>query len=143
MYCPLASPSKSAWAWPARCPNLWLDLLARVASRSKARTNSSWDRGSQRALRPLDLLPVLPLSTAESGGGWESTCSLESVPMAKAARLTLVDGLVGAVVSVGTGPMVVFGSMKQQDQVAGIEPVPDPSRDGIVYYDSKDHPFAT
>ncbi len=44
----------------------------------------------------------------------------------KAARLTLVDGLAGAVVSVGGRPMAVFGFTVREDRVVGIELVADP-----------------
>ncbi len=45
---------------------------------------------------------------------------------AKAARLTLVDGLAGAVVSVGGRPMAVFGFTLRDGLIAGIELVSDP-----------------
>jgi RNA polymerase sigma factor (sigma-70 family) len=45
---------------------------------------------------------------------------------AKAARLTLVDGLAGAVVSVGGRPMAVFGFTVREGRVAGIELIADP-----------------
>jgi RNA polymerase sigma-70 factor (ECF subfamily) len=45
---------------------------------------------------------------------------------AKAARLTLVDGLAGAVVSVGGRPMAVFGFTVRDGLIAGIELVSDP-----------------
>jgi RNA polymerase sigma factor (sigma-70 family) len=45
---------------------------------------------------------------------------------ARAARLTLVDGLAGAVVSVGGRPMAVFGFTVREDRVVGIEVVADP-----------------
>jgi len=45
---------------------------------------------------------------------------------AKAARLTLVDGLAGAVVSVGGRPMAVFGFTVRDGRVAGIELMADP-----------------
>ena len=45
---------------------------------------------------------------------------------AKAARLTLVDGLAGAVVSVGGRPMAVFGFTVRDGRVAGIELLADP-----------------
>ena len=45
---------------------------------------------------------------------------------AKAARLTLVDGLAGAVVSVGGRPMAVFGFTVRDGRVAGIEVLADP-----------------
>ena len=45
---------------------------------------------------------------------------------AKAARLTLVDGLAGAVVSVGGRPMAVFGFTLRDGRIAGIELVSDP-----------------
>ncbi len=44
---------------------------------------------------------------------------------AKAARLTLVDGLAGAVVSVGGRPMAVFGFTVRDGRVAGIELLAD------------------
>jgi len=40
---------------------------------------------------------------------------------ARAARLTLVDGLAGAAVSVGGRPMVVFGFTVRNGRVIGIE----------------------
>jgi ketosteroid isomerase-like protein len=45
---------------------------------------------------------------------------------AQAARLTLVDGLAGAVWSVGGQPRVVFGFTVRDGRVAGIELVADP-----------------
>ncbi len=45
---------------------------------------------------------------------------------AKAARLTLVDGLAGAVVSVGGRPMAVFGFTVRAGRIAGIELLADP-----------------
>jgi RNA polymerase sigma factor (sigma-70 family) len=45
---------------------------------------------------------------------------------ARAARLTLVDGLAGAVVSVGGRPMAVFGFTVREDRVVRIEVVADP-----------------
>ena len=45
---------------------------------------------------------------------------------AKAARLTLVDGLAGAVVSVGGRPIAVFGFTVRDGLIAGIELVSDP-----------------
>ena len=45
---------------------------------------------------------------------------------AKAARLTLVDGLAGAVVSVGGRPMAAFGFTLRDGRIAGIELVSDP-----------------
>ena len=45
---------------------------------------------------------------------------------AKAARLMLVDGLAGAVVSVGGRPMAVFGFTMRDGRIAGIELVSDP-----------------
>lgn len=45
---------------------------------------------------------------------------------AKAARLTLVDGLAGAVVSVGGRPMAVFGFTMRNGRIVGIELVSDP-----------------
>jgi RNA polymerase sigma-70 factor, ECF subfamily len=45
---------------------------------------------------------------------------------AKAARLMLVDGLAGAVVSVGGRPMAVFGFMVRDGRIAGIELIADP-----------------
>lgn len=46
---------------------------------------------------------------------------------AKAARLTLIDGLAGAVVSVGGRPMVVFGFVVRDGRVAAIELTADPA----------------
>ena len=40
---------------------------------------------------------------------------------AKAARLTLVDGLAGAVVSVGGPPMAAFGFTLRDGRIAGID----------------------
>jgi RNA polymerase sigma-70 factor (ECF subfamily) len=45
---------------------------------------------------------------------------------AKAARLALVDGLAGAVVSVGGRPMAVFGFTVRAGRIAGIEVLTDP-----------------
>ncbi len=45
---------------------------------------------------------------------------------AKAARLMLVDGLAGAVVSVGGRPMAVFGFTVRDGRIAGIELIADP-----------------
>jgi len=45
---------------------------------------------------------------------------------AKAARLALVDGLAGAVVSVGARPMAVFGFTVRGGRVAGVEVLSDP-----------------
>ena len=45
---------------------------------------------------------------------------------AKAARLSLVDGLAGAVVSVGGRPMAVFGFIVCDGRVAAIEVISDP-----------------
>ena len=45
---------------------------------------------------------------------------------AKAARLVLVDGLAGAVVSVGGRPMAVFGFTLREGRIAAIELVSDP-----------------
>jgi RNA polymerase sigma factor (sigma-70 family) len=45
---------------------------------------------------------------------------------AKAARLTLVDGLAGAVVSVGGRPMAVFTFTLRNERIAGIELLADP-----------------
>ena len=45
---------------------------------------------------------------------------------AKAARLSLVDGLAGAVVSVGGRPMAVFGFTVRDGRIAGIEVIADP-----------------
>jgi RNA polymerase sigma-70 factor (ECF subfamily) len=45
---------------------------------------------------------------------------------AKAARLMLVDGLAGAVVSVGGRPMAVFGFTVHDGRIAGIELIADP-----------------
>ncbi|MGH9028359.1 MAG: sigma factor-like helix-turn-helix DNA-binding protein, partial [Acidimicrobiales bacterium] len=45
---------------------------------------------------------------------------------ARAARLSLVDGLAGAVVSVGGRPMAVFGFTVRDGRIAGIELVADP-----------------
>ena len=45
---------------------------------------------------------------------------------ARAARLTLVDGLAGAVVSIGGRPMAVFGFAVRGRRVVGIEVVADP-----------------
>jgi RNA polymerase sigma-70 factor (ECF subfamily) len=45
---------------------------------------------------------------------------------AKAARLILVDGLAGAVVSVGGRPMAVFGFTLREGRIAGIELLADP-----------------
>ena len=45
---------------------------------------------------------------------------------AKAARLALLDGLAGAVVSVGGRPMAVFGFTVRDGRVAGIEVLADP-----------------
>jgi RNA polymerase sigma-70 factor, ECF subfamily len=45
---------------------------------------------------------------------------------AKVARLSLVDGLAGAVVSVGGRPMAVFGFTVRDGRVAGIELLADP-----------------
>ncbi|MGO9558141.1 MAG: sigma-70 family RNA polymerase sigma factor [Acidimicrobiales bacterium] len=45
---------------------------------------------------------------------------------ARAARLTLVDGVAGAVVSVGGRPMVVFGFTVRGGRVVGIELLADP-----------------
>ncbi len=51
---------------------------------------------------------------------------------AKAARLTLVDGLAGAVVSVGGRPMVVFDFTVRGGRIVGIELVADPETLAIV-----------
>ena len=45
---------------------------------------------------------------------------------AKAAKLALVDGLAGAVVSVGGRPMAVFGFTVRDGRIAGIELLADP-----------------
>lgn len=45
---------------------------------------------------------------------------------AKAARLSLVDGLAGAVVSVGRRPMAVFGFTVRDGRIVGIELLADP-----------------
>jgi hypothetical protein len=45
---------------------------------------------------------------------------------AKAARLTLVDGLAGAVVSVGVRPIAVFSFTMRERRIAGIELISDP-----------------
>ena len=45
---------------------------------------------------------------------------------AQAARLTLVDGLAGAVWSVGGRPLVVFGFTVRGGRVVGIELLADP-----------------
>lgn len=45
---------------------------------------------------------------------------------AKAARLALVDGLAGAVVSVGGRPMAVFGFTVRDGRIVGIELLADP-----------------
>jgi RNA polymerase sigma factor (sigma-70 family) len=45
---------------------------------------------------------------------------------ARAARLTLVDGLAGAVVSIGGRPMAVFGFTVRGRRVVGIEVLADP-----------------
>ena len=45
---------------------------------------------------------------------------------ARAARLTLVDGLAGAAVSVGGQPMAVFGFTVRNGRVVGIELISDP-----------------
>ncbi len=47
--------------------------------------------------------------------------------VAKAARSTLVDGLAGAVVSVGGRPMAVFGFVVRDGRVAAIELTADPA----------------
>ncbi len=44
----------------------------------------------------------------------------------KAARLMLIDGLAGAVVSVGGRPMAVFGFTLRDGRIAGIELIADP-----------------
>jgi RNA polymerase sigma-70 factor (ECF subfamily) len=51
---------------------------------------------------------------------------------AKAARLVLVDGLAGAVVSVGGRPMVVFGFTVRGGRVVGIELLADPETLAIL-----------
>jgi RNA polymerase sigma-70 factor (ECF subfamily) len=45
---------------------------------------------------------------------------------ARAARLALVDGLAGAVVSIGGRPMAVFGFRVRDGRVVGIEVLADP-----------------
>jgi RNA polymerase sigma-70 factor (ECF subfamily) len=52
---------------------------------------------------------------------------------AKAARLTLVDGLPGAVVSVGGRPMVVFDFTVRRGQVVGIDLLADPEILGVLH----------
>lgn len=51
---------------------------------------------------------------------------------ARAARLALVDGLAGAVVSVGGRPMVVFGFVVRDGRVAAIELTADPATLAVV-----------
>jgi len=51
---------------------------------------------------------------------------------AKAARLALVDGLAGAVVSVGGRPMAVFSFTVRDGRVAGIELIADPETLALV-----------
>jgi RNA polymerase sigma factor (sigma-70 family) len=51
---------------------------------------------------------------------------------AKAARLTLVDGLAGAVVSVGARPMAVFDFIVRRGRVVGIEVLADPETLGVL-----------
>jgi len=45
---------------------------------------------------------------------------------AKAARLALVDGLAGAVVSVGGRPMAVFSFTVRDNRIVGIDLLADP-----------------
>ena len=52
---------------------------------------------------------------------------------ARAARLTLVDGLPGAVVSVGGQPMAVFGFAVGDGRVVGIELVADPETLAVLH----------
>jgi len=52
---------------------------------------------------------------------------------AKAARLTLVDGLAGAVVSVGGRPMAVFDFTVRRSRVVGIELLADPETLGVLH----------
>jgi RNA polymerase sigma-70 factor (ECF subfamily) len=51
---------------------------------------------------------------------------------AEAARLTLVDGLAGAVWSVGGRPRVVFGFVVRGGRVVGIEMLGDPETVGAL-----------
>lgn len=51
---------------------------------------------------------------------------------AKAARLALVDGLAGAVVSVGGRPMAVFDFTVRRGRVVGIELLADPETLGVL-----------
>jgi RNA polymerase sigma factor (sigma-70 family) len=51
---------------------------------------------------------------------------------AKAARLTSVDGLAGAVVAVGGRPMAVFGFTVRDGRIAGIELLADPETLGVL-----------
>ena len=51
---------------------------------------------------------------------------------AKAARLALVDGLPGAVVSVGGRPMAVFDFTVRRGRVVGIELLADPETLGAL-----------
>ena len=52
---------------------------------------------------------------------------------ARAARLTLVDGLAGAVVSVGGRPAVVFDFTVRRGRVVGIELLADPEILGVLH----------
>jgi RNA polymerase sigma factor (sigma-70 family) len=51
---------------------------------------------------------------------------------AKAARLSLVDGLAGAAVSVGGRPMAVFSFTLRDGRIAGIELLADPETLGVL-----------
>ena len=62
-----------------------------------------------------------------------STQLLESLPAGRAARLTLVDGLPGAVVSVGGQPMAVFGFAVGDGRVVGIELIADPETLAVLH----------
>ena len=55
---------------------------------------------------------------------------------AKAARLALVDGLAGAVVSVGGRPMAVFGFTVRDGRVVGIELLADPDTLAVLRVES-------
>jgi RNA polymerase sigma-70 factor (ECF subfamily) len=51
---------------------------------------------------------------------------------ARAARLALIDGVPGAVVSVGGRPMAVFGFTTRDGRVVGIEVLSDPETLGVL-----------
>jgi RNA polymerase sigma factor (sigma-70 family) len=55
---------------------------------------------------------------------------------ARAARLALVDGVPGAVVSVGGRPMAVFDFTVREDRVVGIEVISDPDTLAVLTLES-------